>query len=257
MGTVGRIKELSQSMDIDWFKKVDYLFIDEADRVLKEKGIEDVIRLIQKQRRTAMFSATLQAMQQKNFDFFGMRNLAKITLKAIGTASSTTSKPKKQAEGAKSYVIPKSLTNTYVVMKDRFEKMHFLINFLQERMHDSKVIVFVSTCASVDFYTKLINLYFKEKEQIFGINGKLKSKRRQKIIQTFFEKKNGVLFATDVVSRGIDFEHVHFIVQVDPPEDPDNYIHRIGRTARINRPGTVTPSLFRPSSSSKNTSKPS
>ncbi len=51
---------------------------------------------------------------------------------------------------------------------------------------------------------------------------------------------NGCLFATDVVSRGIDFDHIHYILQVDPPEDPDNYVHRIGRTARINRPGTVT-----------------
>jgi len=56
-------------------------------------------------------------------------------------------------------------------------------------------------------------------------------------------KSNGCLFATDVVSRGIDFDHIHLILQVDPPEDPDNYVHRIGRTARINRPGTVI-SLF-------------
>lgn len=53
------------------------------------------------------------------------------------------------------------------------------------------------------------------------------------------KRQYGCLFATDVVSRGIDFDHIHFIVQVDPPEDPDNYVHRIGRTARINRPGTV------------------
>jgi ATP-dependent RNA helicase DDX10/DBP4 len=53
------------------------------------------------------------------------------------------------------------------------------------------------------------------------------------------KRSNGCLFATDVVSRGIDFDYIHFIVQIDPPEDPDNYVHRIGRTARINRPGTV------------------
>jgi superfamily II DNA/RNA helicase len=57
-------------------------------------------------------------------------------------------------------------------------------------------------------------------------------------------KSNGCLFATDVVSRGIDFDHIHLILQVDPPEDPDNYVHRIGRTARINRPGTVIFILF-------------
>ncbi len=70
-------------MSPDWLKKVEYLFIDEADRVLKEKGIEQLIQSIQKLRRTALFSATLQGLQQKNLDFFGMRNLAKISLKAI------------------------------------------------------------------------------------------------------------------------------------------------------------------------------
>ena len=151
---------MGQQLEQDWLKKVEYLFIDEADRVLKEKGIEEVIKSIQKIRRTAMFSATLQGMQQKNFDFFGMRNLAKITLKAIDNAPSKTEKP---AESAKGYVVPKSLTNTYLVMKDRLEKMHFLINFLQEKMNNSKIIVFLSTCASVDYYTKMMNLYFQGK----------------------------------------------------------------------------------------------
>jgi superfamily II DNA/RNA helicase len=54
-------------MDQNWLKKVEYLYIDEADRVLKEKGIEQVIRSVQKVRRTAIFSATLQTLQQKNY----------------------------------------------------------------------------------------------------------------------------------------------------------------------------------------------
>ena len=56
-----------EKMDQNWLKKIEYLYIDEADRVLKEKGIEQVIRSIQKVRRTAMFSATLQTLQQKNY----------------------------------------------------------------------------------------------------------------------------------------------------------------------------------------------
>ena len=71
------------------------------------------------------------------------------------------------------------------------------------------------------------------------MHGKLKNRRRNKILQSFTEKGNGCLFATDVVSRGIDFDHIHYIIQVDPPEDPDNYIHRIGRTARVNNSGTA------------------
>jgi superfamily II DNA/RNA helicase len=88
------------------------------------------MKSIQKMRRTAMFSATLQGMQQKNFDFFGMRNLAKITLKAIDNTNSGSSNVN-NSEKPKGYVVPKSLNNTYIVMKDRWEKMHFLINFLQ------------------------------------------------------------------------------------------------------------------------------
>lgn len=66
-GTVGRLKEIGQQIGENWLKKVEYLFVDEADRVLKEKGIEELIKSVQKLRRTAMFSATLQGMQQKNF----------------------------------------------------------------------------------------------------------------------------------------------------------------------------------------------
>lgn len=74
---------------------------------------------------------------------------------------------------------------------------------------------------------------------IEGIHGKLKTNRRKNILNRFTSLKNGCLFSTDVVARGIDFDHIHFIIQIDPPEDPDNYVHRIGRTARVNKPGTA------------------
>jgi ATP-dependent RNA helicase DDX55/SPB4 len=155
-----------------------------------------------------MFSATLQGMQQKNFEFFGMRNLAKISLKAIDT-NKVQNVSAVQPEKVKGYVIPKSLQNTYIVMKDRLEKINFLISFLHENMGKEKIIVFLSTCACVDYYTKLLELYFKNfpelKNNIFGIHGKLKTRRRKRIIEEFLGKTNGVLFATDVVSRGIDF----------------------------------------------------
>lgn len=104
--------------------------------------------------------------------------------------------------------------------------------------------MFFNTCASVDFYTKLMKELSTDGDEearglIEGIHGKLKNKKRNKILTKFTELKNGCLFATDVVSRGIDFDYIHYIIQVDPPEDPDNYIHRIGRTARINKPGTA------------------
>ena len=129
-------------------------------------------------------------------------------------------------------------------MRNRLEKINFLLSFLIENVEKSKIIVFFNTCASVDFYTKLISDFLtKENEEIinriYGMHGKLKNKKRNKILNSFTEKDSGCLFATDVVSRGIDFDHIHYIIQVDPPEDPDNYIHRIGRTARVNNSGTA------------------
>ena len=84
IGTVGRAKELiTYSVDMQrYLNKVDFLYIDEGDRVLKEKGIEVVVRSVPKMRRTAIFSATLQGITQNDLKLYGMRNLAKISLKA-------------------------------------------------------------------------------------------------------------------------------------------------------------------------------
>jgi len=65
-------------------------------------------------------------------------------------------------------------------MPNRLEKISFLINFLRKQMKNAKIIVFFSTCAAVDFYTKLFEEYFKSEEEtlVFGLHGKLKSKKR-------------------------------------------------------------------------------
>lgn len=75
--------------------------------------------------------------------------------------------------------------------------------------------------------------------KIVGLHGRLKAKKRNRIITDFMSKKEEgrILVATDVISRGIDFGDVEYIFQLDPPDDPDNFVHRIGRTARVNREG--------------------
>jgi ATP-dependent RNA helicase DDX55/SPB4 len=115
------------------------------------------------------------------------------------------------------------------------------MNFLSVHGLNTKIIVFLSTCACVEFYAKLFaHLTFFKTLKIEGIHGQLKPKKRNKIITSFMEAEKGsVLFATDVVSRGIDFGDVEYIMQLDPPDDPDNFIHRIGRTARVNRVGNA------------------
>jgi superfamily II DNA/RNA helicase len=84
IGTVGRVREIiTYSQELQrYLRQVDYLYIDEGDRVLQEKGIQTVVAAVPKMRRTAIFSATLQAITQNDLKLYGMRNLAKISLKA-------------------------------------------------------------------------------------------------------------------------------------------------------------------------------
>lgn len=81
------------------------------------------------------------------------------------------------------------------------------------------------------------------KLNILQINGSLKQGKRITNYNKFNESTNGIMFATDVIARGIDFPKVDLIIQVDIPQDPSFYIHRIGRTARKGLTGHVRPIL--------------
>lgn len=72
---------------------------------------------------------------------------------------------------------------------------------------------------------------------LMAIYGRMHQLKRMKVYEDFKNKSAAVLFATDVVARGLDFPEVHWVVQVDCPEDADTYIHRVGRTARYHKGG--------------------
>ena len=136
-----------------------------------------------------------------------------------------------------------------------------------------KGIVFFSTCASVDYHLELFKHTYwpekvissttlpavsskkaeeeeeEEKEEVSNtllsvplmkLHGNLNQKERIKIWSQFSSIKNGVLFCTDVAARGLDLPAVDWIIQYDPPEQIDDYIHRAGRTARMGRQGNAT-----------------
>lgn len=138
--------------------------------------------------------------------------------------------------------VPSTLSNYYAVVRNRLEKIVLLANYLADNL-DHKIIVFFNTCDSVDFYYKIFHQYCIDRNHIFKkyylgkINGEMKQQKRMTVFKDFDEKESGVLFATDVIARGIDFEKIDSIIQVDIPQDPNFYIHRIGRTARKGKNG--------------------
>jgi ATP-dependent RNA helicase DDX55/SPB4 len=117
-----------------------------------------------------------------------------------------------------------------------------LANYLTTHK-DHKTIVFFNTRDSVDFYFKVFKSYIADRHQLFGdyfadkIHGDMKQAKRLAVLQAFDSKEQGLLFATDVIARGIDIEKIDSIIQVDIPQDPNFYIHRIGRTARQGKQG--------------------
>ena len=74
---------------------------------------------------------------------------------------------------------------------------------------------------------------------INSLHGKVPHDKRKGIYETFIQKDGGVLFTTDVAARGLDFPDVDWVVQFDPPQQPDQFVHRIGRTARMGKSGSA------------------
>lgn len=127
-------------------------------------------------------------------------------------------------------------------MPTRLHKLVLLANYLTVH-RDHKTIVFFNTRDSVDFYHKVFKSYVTDRHQIFGsyfvdkIHGDMKQSKRLAVLEDFEKQEKGLLFATDVIARGIDIEKIDSIIQVDIPQDPNFYIHRIGRTARQGKEG--------------------
>merc|ERR1712137_536935 len=108
-----------------------------------------------------------------------------------------------------------------------------LFTFLK-RNKKKKVIVFMSSCAVVKFYGELLNYI---DIPVLDLHGKQKQRKRTNTFFEFCNAKTGILLCTDVAARGLDIPAVDWIIQYDPPDDPREYIHRVGRTARAGNKG--------------------
>ena len=119
------------------------------------------------------------------------------------------------------------LEKWYVVC-DSDKRFLLLFSFLKRNVK-KKIIVFLSSCNSVKFYSELLNYIDLP---VLDLHGKQKQQKRTNTFFEFCNAKQGILVCTDVAARGLDIPAVDWIVQFYPPDDPRDYIHRVGRTAR-------------------------
>ncbi|CAI5656599.1 unnamed protein product [Oreochromis niloticus] len=213
VATPGRLLDHLQNTPGFMYKNLQCLIIDEADRILEvgfEEELKQIIKLLPKRRQTMLFSAT----QTRKVE-----DLARISLKKeplyVGVDDN---KDKATVDG---------LEQGYVVCPS--EKRFLLLFTFLKKNRKKKLMVFFSSCMSVKFHYELLNYIDLP---VMAIHGKQKQTKRTTTFFQFCNADSGILLCTDVAARGLDIPEVDWIVQYDPPDDPKEYIHRVGRTAR-------------------------
>ncbi len=192
------------------FEHLRYLILDEADRMLDMGFYEDIQKIITylpKERQTLMFSATMPSK---------IKQLAAKTLNHPVEITIGMSKP---AEGV--------LQAAYLTFEN--QKTPLIIDLITDKPEVKSILIFSSTKKKVgDIVRGLRGKGFN----VEGISSDLEQSRREEVLRGFRSKRTRVLVATDVLSRGIDIKDIDIVINYDVPGDAEDYVHRVGRTAR-------------------------
>jgi len=215
VATPGRLLDHLQNTKGFLYKNLQCLIIDEADRILDvgfEEEMKRIVKYLPKKRQTMLFSATSTKKTE---------DLIKLALKKepmyVGIDDKVT----------EAVATVSGLEQGYVICPSE-KRLLLLFTFLKKNKK-KKVMVFFSSCMSVKYHNELFNYIDLN---VMCIHGKQKQTKRTTTFFQYCNADSGILLCTDVAARGLDIPDVDWIVQFDPPDDPREYIHRVGRTAR-------------------------
>ncbi|GGZ17495.1 RNA helicase [Echinicola pacifica] len=212
VATPGRLIALLAGGKIN-LNTLKHLVLDEADRMLDMGFSDDILKIINylpKDRQTVLFSATMPP-KIRQFSKKILNNPEEINIAISKTAKGVTQQ---------------------VYMVNDGQKEQLLESILTQRNYDA-VIIFSST------KEKVKNIYksLRKKFQIEAFHSDLDQMEREKIMSEFKNKSLKILIGTDIISRGIDVEGIELVVNYDTPGDAEDYVHRVGRTARADKKG--------------------
>ena len=199
------------------FSKVKHLILDEADRMLDMGFQDDILKIISylpKKRQNLLFSAT---MPPKIIEF------SKKLLENPHEISIAISKPSENIQ-----------QGAYLCYDN--QKAPLIKRIIDAKKEYKSIIVFSSTIRNV---SKIVTALKNKEYQVAGISSELEQKEREEMLQKFRAKKIKVVVATDVLSRGIDIKDIDLVINYDVPNDGEDYVHRIGRTARAATKGVA------------------
>ena len=215
IATPGRMIAHLQNSGVD-LSHVEYLILDEADRMLDMGFSDDIMKIISympAERQTIMFSATLPPK---------IRELAKTILRNPAEVNIAISKPNEAID-----------QSAYIC----YERQKLgIIRELFAEPTDSKTIIFSSSKLKVK---ELAHTLKRMGLDVAAMHSDLEQAQREGVMLNFKNNKVKILVATDIVARGIDIEDIGLVLNYDVPHDPEDYIHRIGRTARAAASGAA------------------
>lgn len=215
VGTPGRVIDHLQRGSL-MLHDATYLVLDETDRML-DMGFGDqiasILKYVPQQRQTLLFSATLPPQIQKIADQH-QRNPERVSVGELNQAADNITQEIRHVEPDNKY--------------------NELVKELKAR--DGTVIIFVRAKHGTE---KLAAKLRKSGFTADAIHGDLEQRQRERVLSAFREKKHRILVATDIASRGLDIPHIEHVINFDLPQAPEDYIHRIGRTARAGADGAA------------------
>ncbi|XP_069039565.1 ATP-dependent DNA helicase DDX31 isoform X2 [Lepisosteus oculatus] len=268
ISTPGRLVDHIKNTESIAFTAVRWLILDEADRTLDlgfEKDLTVILNALNAagaQRQNVLLSATLTE---------GVSRLAGICLKepvtvhaSEGAAQSEearelTSDPSSTGLSA-SFTVPEKLQQHMAIVPSKLRLVCLAAFILGKCKGEGaqKMIVFLSSCEAVEFLQSLFSKVLcggagsqgtgaeRPLLDFMRLHGNMEQEERTEVFQKFSQSKTGILLCTDVAARGLDLPRVTWIVQYSPPASPAEYVHRVGRTARIGARGNsllfLTPS---------------
>lgn len=242
IGTPGRLNELLASKHVHCSSdSFEALVLDEADRLLDlgfKETLTKIISRLPKQRRTGLFSASVTDAVVGSLVRTGLRNPVKIVVKV-----------QHQNEEKRT---PASLQMSYILAEPT-KRLVYLQRILSPEAAallfptgtiPFKTIIYVSNCASVDYFASLFPAILPGPQAKLGgysivpLHGKQAPNVRRKNFTTFTSSSSpAILLTTDLAARGLDIPEVDLVVQIDPPTDPKVFLHRCGRAGRAGRRG--------------------
>ncbi|PVV03815.1 hypothetical protein BB560_001704 [Smittium megazygosporum] len=223
IATPGRLADhIRSNSDVVNFKKIKFLVLDEADRLLTDTFAPDmsvILESLPKERQTLLFTATITSAVYQYYSRkkeAGNEPFVYVFQDEIKTVS--------------------TLNQSYLLVPSYVKDSYLVQLLLNPEYETTSVIIFTNKCKTAESINIMLrHLGFKST----ALHSKMSQRDRLHSIDVFKCEKTKILVSTGVASRGLDIPSVDLVINFDIPRDPDEYIHRVGRTARIGRSGSA------------------